>query len=956
MKKSKYLVFTALSALVLSGCPAPTPTPEPEPTPTPTPTPVVKEWSAEVKAAMTEVLGFELPYIELANQQMDEIDGGYAVEGDFDAEKGEAYKTTLEAFAAEKGFSADEIESLSAVQYFKTANYSDEISNGTKTYIFGFECYEGETESYNEVYFRTELDLTYTDWTAEQKAEMLENYDVVFPFVPGADPTFEVVDSDGEFFFARPYDGEEEAFLAAYRAKLGEEWVDEGDGLYSAKDANVGVQFYPEGTVYPTTTYLNTYVSEYSGKACVYGFVRMTVLESETWPSEFVYDLYEENIPAFEGGTKYSYIAAIEYYNLYADILVEGEELDLEAYLAALEAAHFTVEDNNATRMHRDGEEDPDPVVPDPHTDPEPEPVVEPAVFPSENVVAFFEANEVENVVVPAYVAAAEDVVFEEDDSWDGYYDVYVDPTTAEEMGAYKDLLVENGWVVIGESDGDYRLRYAETDAVVDLLDYTADDTYICASFHIVPAVPLASYTATSWDGYTVMDINAQKDGSIAFEIYFGEGNFAVEEFEEMNALYPEVLDNVPEKLINSIVYPSEELLDPNYDILVEAWYDFDEDSANTWYAGLDQDDKLILTYWMYGFEDYLTDEQYARLLELEAVYYSFVKYYGLTAYFVVEDGEAFTTAYTAALEEAQYIQIYETLYGFNPDPEQLDPDCLFVGFEVGANGVVKFQVQLMYEVPALQSIELSGTAQTEFYVGDTFSYEGLVVSGIYAKGEYYTYREEVEGYTVSTPDMSEAGEKEVTVTYTEGETEVTATYTISVVEKPVPPQPTGAVLDLATATMSDTNNYSSQCDITTEAGNWTAQNGNNNAANAKWSYLKFGSKNEAKTSFIQSEFAVGGDSITVQFLGTSTHKNATLARLTAVKVYVSDTPFEGVCTDDSKLVATVANADLPTLGAAGCDLTIALPEGTSGYIQVVFETAQGSNNGEVIVQSITIA
>ena len=45
-----------------------------------------------------------------------------------------------------------------------------------------------------------------------------------------------------------------------------------------------------------------------------------------------------------------------------------------------------------------------------------------------------------------------------------------------------------------------------------------------------------------------------------------------------------------------------------------------------------------------------------------------------------------------------------------------------------------------------------------------------------------------VTDYSVSTPDMSTAGTKTVTVTYTEDEITKTATYTITVLDKEVPP------------------------------------------------------------------------------------------------------------------------------------------------------------------------
>lgn len=83
-----------------------------------------------------------------------------------------------------------------------------------------------------------------------------------------------------------------------------------------------------------------------------------------------------------------------------------------------------------------------------------------------------------------------------------------------------------------------------------------------------------------------------------------------------------------------------------------------------------------------------------------------------------------------------------------------------------------------------LESISLSGTYPTEFEVGDSFSYEGLVVTAHYSDGTNLT----VDGYVVSSPDMSTAGSKTITVSYTDDGVTKTATYQITVNEKSVTP------------------------------------------------------------------------------------------------------------------------------------------------------------------------
>ena len=74
-----------------------------------------------------------------------------------------------------------------------------------------------------------------------------------------------------------------------------------------------------------------------------------------------------------------------------------------------------------------------------------------------------------------------------------------------------------------------------------------------------------------------------------------------------------------------------------------------------------------------------------------------------------------------------------------------------------------------------LESITLSGQT-TEFLVGDTFSFDGTVTAH-YSDGSQNT----VTPTSVSSPDMTTAGTKTVTVTYSEGGVTKTADYDITV-------------------------------------------------------------------------------------------------------------------------------------------------------------------------------
>jgi len=75
---------------------------------------------------------------------------------------------------------------------------------------------------------------------------------------------------------------------------------------------------------------------------------------------------------------------------------------------------------------------------------------------------------------------------------------------------------------------------------------------------------------------------------------------------------------------------------------------------------------------------------------------------------------------------------------------------------------------------PTLTSITLDTTnVQTSFVVGEVFNYDGLIVVAHYSDST----TEDLDSFGVSSPDMSSAGQKTITVTYEEE----SATYTITV-------------------------------------------------------------------------------------------------------------------------------------------------------------------------------
>ncbi len=125
-------------------------------------------------------------------------------------------------------------------------------------------------------------------------------------------------------------------------------------------------------------------------------------------------------------------------------------------------------------------------------------------------------------------------------------------------------------------------------------------------------------------------------------------------------------------------------------------------------------------------------------------------------------------------------------------------------------------------EEKSLESISLNTSdAPTTFNVGDTFSYEGLSVTAYYDDGT----DDIVTPTSVSTPDLSSAGQKTVTVSYTEGGVTKTETYTITVnavslvsieVSEPKTAYYVGDTFEKPTVTATYSNGSTS--DVTNEA------------------------------------------------------------------------------------------------------------------------------------------
>ncbi|MCI7337197.1 MAG: endonuclease [Bacteroidales bacterium] len=99
-----------------------------------------------------------------------------------------------------------------------------------------------------------------------------------------------------------------------------------------------------------------------------------------------------------------------------------------------------------------------------------------------------------------------------------------------------------------------------------------------------------------------------------------------------------------------------------------------------------------------------------------------------------------------------------------------------------GTGGPTTYATSPSCQTCTLASIELNtANVTTNFFVGDVFDSEGLVVTATYSGCDEHV----VVPTGVSEPDMSSAGTKTVTVSYTENGITQTATYDITVSAKP---------------------------------------------------------------------------------------------------------------------------------------------------------------------------
>ena len=222
-----------------------------------------------------------------------------------------------------------------------------------------------------------------------------------------------------------------------------------------------------------------------------------------------------------------------------------------------------------------------------------------------------------------------------------------------------------------------------------------------------------------------------------------------------------------------------------------------------------------------------------------------------------------------------------------------------------------------------LSSISLNTSGCTRvFNLGASFSYTGLIVTANYSDSTSAT----VTPTSVSSPTMTTAGEKTITVSYTESGTTKTATYKIIVNPE---------------ATFNSTNNsggvssYSNSWTNTTGGFTWNITNANNN--NNGWNYIKMGSKNAAYVGTISTSAAVSYKVASVKV----TIDAITSGSVNSITLYTSSNGSSW----------TSAGTFSKSTGTQ--TVTISSPS-TSKYYRVSFDCAK-SSNGVVTISKVQL-
>ena len=233
-----------------------------------------------------------------------------------------------------------------------------------------------------------------------------------------------------------------------------------------------------------------------------------------------------------------------------------------------------------------------------------PEPPVVENKFPTKEIIAFYDEAGLD-VVVPAYVSEAND--FETDTEDPAAFVVYANDSTHEEMVTYKDALVADSWVVESEAEGDFVLSYAETDAVVSLVDFE-DYIGIAFSVYVAPEAHTAEEVAGVFNaGISTYGLSASYYETEGYNGWWLGAYLGVSE------------DDSEESLSSAVAILAQFL--PDYLITFDEGYTAATETSDAEYSAFLVTEGFDVGVEIYGYLDsgYLTAEIYIYDIELDA-------------------------------------------------------------------------------------------------------------------------------------------------------------------------------------------------------------------------------------------------------------------------------------------------------------------------------------------------
>ncbi|MBQ9662978.1 MAG: bacterial Ig-like domain-containing protein [Oscillospiraceae bacterium] len=157
--------------------------------------------------------------------------------------------------------------------------------------------------------------------------------------------------------------------------------------------------------------------------------------------------------------------------------------------------------------------------------------------------------------------------------------------------------------------------------------------------------------------------------------------------------------------------------------------------------------------------------------------------------------------------------------------------------------------ISLTTGVPELASITVTAPTKTQYNVGDELDTTGMVVMANYNYTDD-TPKDVTSAVTLSGFDSSSAGEKTVTVSYTEGDVTKTATFTVTIIEPVVTTYTISVSADPAEGgTVSGGGTYDENASITVTA-----------TANDNYTFVKWTEDGEEVSTSASYTFTVTGN------------------------------------------------------------------------------------------------